>query len=53
MQLKPHQVQSFKALYKEKFNIELTDQEALEKWLKIVSLMKIILLPNLEIRWKK
>jgi hypothetical protein len=39
-------------LYKEKFNVDLTDQEALEKWLKIVSLMKIILLPNLEV-WKK
>lgn len=52
MQLKPEQVQSFKALYKEKFNVELTDQEALEKWLKLVSLMKIILLPNLEV-WKK
>ena len=52
MQLKPHQVQSFKTLYKQKFNVELTDQEALEKWLKLVNLMKIILLPNLEV-WKK
>lgn len=53
MQLKTEQVASFKELYKQKFNVELSDREALEKWLKLVNLMKIVLLPNLEIRWKK
>lgn len=53
MKLKPQQVASFKTLYKEKFNVELSDREALEMWLKLVNLMKIVLLPNLEIRWKK
>lgn len=53
MQLKPEQVQSFKELYRKHFNIELTEQEALEKALKLVNLMKIVLLRNLEIRWKK
>lgn len=53
MQLKQHQVKSFKSLYKQKFNVELSNEEALEMWLKLVNLMKIVLLPNLEVVWKK
>lgn len=52
MQLKDKQVQDFKALYKKHFNIELTDWEALDKWLNLLIHVKTILLPNLEV-WKK
>ena len=46
MQLKQEQLDSFKLLYKEKFNIELNDREALEYWLKLLNFMKVILLFN-------
>lgn len=46
MQLKPEQIASFKTLFKQKFNVELSEKEALEMGLKLVSLMKTILLSN-------
>jgi hypothetical protein len=42
MVLTDEQVLEFKYLYKERFGIELTDEEANEKGLKAVRLMKII-----------
>lgn len=53
MTLKTTDLENFKAIYKQKFNIDITDQQALEYWTSLVNLMKIILLPKLEIRWEK
>jgi hypothetical protein len=45
MEIAPEQLAKFQALYREKFNIELTPQEALEKGLSLLTLMKAIYLP--------
>lgn len=38
-------VQKFKALYKERFNEEISDQEALEQGIKLLGLMQVIYRP--------
>ncbi len=43
MKLTEQQLKEFKTLYKKHFNIELTDQDALELWLILVNHIKIIL----------
>lgn len=53
MQLTTNQLESFKSLYKKHFGIDLNTQEALDKWLKLVNLMKIILSTNTNEVWKR
>ena len=45
MEIAPEQLKKFQALYREKFGIELTPQEALEKGLSLLTLMKAVYLP--------
>jgi len=50
MQLNTKDLEKFKAIYKSKFDIELTNKQALEYWTSLVNLMKL-LLSNTKI-WK-
>ena len=43
MQLTDKQIQNFKDFYFKKIGIKLSNQEILEKWGKLINLMKIIL----------
>jgi len=52
MKLKKEDLIKFKKLYKQRFNVELSDREALDIWLKLLNLVKNILLPKLEVKWK-
>lgn len=45
MQLTPEQINSFKDLYKNKFGIELSDQESAEQLTKLINLVKIVYRP--------
>jgi hypothetical protein len=45
MQLTPAQINSFKDLYKNKYQIELSDSESLEQLTKLISLVKTIYRP--------
>lgn len=46
MQLTEKQLEDFKNLYYKKFWEKLSNQEALDKWLKLVNLMKTIYLDD-------
>lgn len=45
MEIAPAQLEKFRALYREKFNIELTPKEALEKALPLLNLMTFVYQP--------
>ncbi len=45
MQFTPAQINSFKYLYKNKYQIELSDSESLEQLTKLISLVKTIYRP--------
>jgi hypothetical protein len=45
MQFTPEQVKSFKDLYRNKFGIDLSEEEALEQLTKLVNLVKITYRP--------
>ncbi len=42
MEIAPQQLEKFRALYREKFNIELTPKEALEKAIPLLNIMKVV-----------
>lgn len=42
MQLKPEDIEEFKRLYKKKFGEEISDAEAYEKAVKLITLVKAI-----------
>lgn len=43
MTLKPKDLEKFKAIYKSKFDIELTNKQALEYWTSLVNLTRTLL----------
>lgn len=45
MQLTPDQINSFKDLYKNKYQIELSDSESMEQLTKLISLVKVVYRP--------
>lgn len=51
MTLKTKDLENFKAIFKQKFNIDITDNEALTYWTSLINLMKI-LLSNSKKLWK-
>lgn len=51
MTLKTKDLENFKVIYKSKFDIDLTDKQALEYWISLVSFIKILLSNNIKI-WK-
>jgi len=46
MEISQEELQSFKRMYKEEFGKELSDQEAYEKALKLITLIKAVYLPD-------
>lgn len=48
MEISPERLNAFRAIYRAKFGIELTPQEALEKALPLVTLMKAVYQPMKE-----
>ncbi len=49
MEIAPEQLDKFRALYRAKFGIDLTPQEALDKAIPLLSLMQIAYRPMTEI----
>lgn len=45
MQFTPEQIRSFMDLYKSKFNIELSEQEAIQQITKLIGLIKTVYRP--------
>ena len=48
MEIPPEQLESFRAIYRAKFGVELTPQEALEKAIPLLRLMQIVYQPMTE-----
>lgn len=48
MEIAPEQLDKFRAIYRAKFNIDLTPQEALEKAIPLLRLMQIVYQPMTE-----
>ncbi|HLL60245.1 MAG TPA: hypothetical protein VK338_00875 [Candidatus Nitrosocosmicus sp.] len=46
--IRPELREKFNKLYKEKFNIDLTEEEATEMFGDFINLMKVVLKPDLE-----
>jgi hypothetical protein len=44
--LSEHQIAAYQQLYKARFGVELTEGEALEKGLRILNLLKVVLIEN-------
>jgi len=48
MEISPERLNAFRAIYREKFGVELTPQEALEKALPLLALMNVVYQPITE-----
>lgn len=48
MEISPEQLDAFRAIYRAKFDVELTPQEALEKAIALLTLMKAVYQPMTE-----
>jgi len=46
MQLNEHDIQNYKALIKEKYNTEISNEEAMRQWTALINLLKISQFPN-------
>lgn len=48
MEISPEQIEKFRAIYRAKFNVDLSPQEALEKAVPLLHLMQIVYQPMSE-----